>query len=416
MKIAIVGTGISGLVAAYLLADEHELTVFESGNYVGGHTHTLDVSIGGQQYSIDTGFIVYNERNYPNFKRLLRILGVETQPSNMSFSVRCEDTGLEYSSTSINSLFAQRRNILRPGFWRMILGIRRFYREATELLESNDSNITLGEYLRQRDYPKEFLDWHLGPMGSAIWSTGCAKIQEFPAKLFVQFFKNHGFLQVSDRPPWRVIKGGSRSYVEAITENFRGRIRLNCPVHSVKRTGGAVEVTTEENTETFDKVVIATHSDQALSLLSDATTLEKQILGAIQYQPNETVLHTDESLLPRRKRARASWNYHLAMNSSTPDLPSVTYYMNMLQSIESQTDFCVTLNRSKAIDRSRVLARLVYDHPVYTAETLSAQRRRVEINGMNHTYFCGAYWGNGFHEDGVNSALEVTKHFGKGLK
>ena len=416
MKIAIVGTGISGLVAAYLLADEHELTVFESGDYVGGHTNTLDVSIGGQPYSVDTGFIVYNERNYPNFTRLLRILGVETQPSNMSFSVRCEDTGLEYSGTSINSLFAQRRNVLRPGFWRMILGIRRFYREATELLESTDSSVTLGEYLRQRGYPREFLDWHLAPMGSAIWSTGCGKMQEFPARLFVEFFKNHGFLQVSDRPPWRVIKGGSRSYVEAITQNFRDRVRLNCPVHSVKRTDNAVQIKAEESLETFDKVIIATHSDQALSILVDPTASEKEILGAIQYQPNETVLHTDESLLPRRKLARASWNYHLAKDSSQPDHPSVTYYMNMLQSIDSEAHFCVTLNKSQNIEPSKVLARLIYDHPVFTAETINAQERRGEINGARHTYFCGAYWGYGFHEDGVNSALEVAKHFGKGLK
>ncbi|HUV12508.1 MAG TPA: FAD-dependent oxidoreductase, partial [Acidobacteriota bacterium] len=245
MRIAIVGTGISGLVAAYLLADEHELTVFESGSYVGGHTNTLDVSIGEQQYSVDTGFIVYNERNYPNFTHLLNNLGVDTQPSNMSFSVRCEDTGLEYSGTSINSLFAQRRNILRPGFWRMILGIRRFYREAAELLDSETTTITLGEYLRQKSYPREFLDWHLGPMGSAVWSTGREKIQDFPARRFVEFFENHGFLRLSNRPQWRVIQGGSRLYVQAMTKKFRDRIRLNCPVNSIKRTGNTVEVITE---------------------------------------------------------------------------------------------------------------------------------------------------------------------------
>jgi len=416
MRIAIVGTGISGMVAAYLLIDDHDITVYESESYVGGHTNTLDVSMGEQLYSIDTGFIVYNERNYPNFTRLLKDLRVDTQPSNMSFSVRCEATGLEYSGTSINSLFAQRRNILRPGFWRMILGIRRFYREARELLESNNSTITLGEYLRQRGYPREFLHWHLGPMGSAIWSTGGQKIQDFPARHFVEFFKNHGFLEISNRSPWRVIKGGSRSYVQAITKKFRDRIRLNCPVRSILRTGEGVEIKTEESTETFDKVVIATHSDQALSLLADATTSERDILGAIRYQPNETVLHTDESLLPKRKRARASWNYHLVENSSKPDQPSLTYYMNMLQSIDSETHFCVTLNRSQDIEPSKVLARLVYDHPVFTAETTNAQKRRGEINGVRQTYFCGAYWGYGFHEDGVNSALEVTKHFGKGLR
>lgn len=416
MRIAIVGTGISGLVAAYLLADEHEITVYESGSYAGGHTNTLTVTSGGSEYRVDTGFIVYNERNYPNFKRLLNILGVKSQPSNMSFSVRCEATGLEYSGSSLNSLFAQRKNLFNPGFWRMLIGILRFYRESKELLEFDDFTVTLGEYLMQKGYPRQFLDWHLGPLGSAIWSTGGRKIQDFPARHFVELFENHGFLRLSNRPQWRVIQGGSCSYVHAMTKKFSDRIRLNCPVKSIKRIVDAVEVTTDEGTEVFEEVVIATHSDQALSLLADATRLEKEILGAIQYRVNETVLHTDESLLPRRKRARASWNYHLAQDSREIGRPSVTYYMNMLQNIDSQTHFCVTLNRSEAIDSSKVLARLEYDHPVFTAETMAAQERRDEINGANHTYFCGAYWGYGFHEDGVNSALEVGKHFEKVLE
>lgn len=415
MKIAIVGSGVSGLVTAHLLSAEHDVVLIEADDRLGGHTNTIEVTLDtDRSYPVDTGFIVYNEKTYPNFCRLLRRLGVESKLSNMSFSVRCEATGLEYNGTSMNSLFVQRSNLFRPRFWRMVRDILRFYREAPELLEA-DNSVTLGSYLDQKQFSQEFVDWHLIPMGSAVWSTGREKMRDFPAHYLVKFFDNHGFLQVSERPEWRVLLGGSKSYIEPICRPFREKVRLHCPVRGIRRRPDGVDVTTPEGTESFDEVVLATHSDQALAVLNDASDAEREILGAIRYEKNETVLHMDESLLPIRKRARASWNYHLG-RSVEQDRPTVTYYMNMLQGISAPEHFCVTLNATEAINPEKIIRKLSYHHPVYTRETLSAQKRRSEIDGVNRTHFCGAYWGYGFHEDGVRSALDVCQRFGVSLQ
>lgn len=412
-RVAIVGTGISGLVCAHLLHRDYDLTLFEAGAYAGGHTHTIPVERDGQVYPVDTGFIVYNEHNYPNFVRLLDELGVATQPTTMSFSVRCARTGLEYNGTSLNQLFAQRRNLLRPSFYRMVGGILRFYREAGELLEGGDENLTLGEYLERNRYPRSFIEHHIMPMGAAIWSGTPEDIRAFPARYFVKFFANHGFLQVKNRPAWRVVQGGSHQYVRALIRPFGERIRLNTPVRRLHRTPAGVRLDLGAGqSEDFDAVIIAAHSDQALGMLADASPAERQILGSIGYQANETVLHTDTSLLPSRRRAWASWNYYLPTAPQAG--PTLTYNMNMLQSLQSPTTFCVSLNQGQSIAAASTIARMTYHHPRYTVAAVQAQSRRAEINGVNHTYYCGAYWGFGFHEDGVRSGLEVCRLFGRG--
>lgn len=418
MKIAIVGTGISGMVAAYLLHRDHEITVFEAADYIGGHTNTIDVQMNGQTYAVDTGFIVFNDWTYPNFIALLKKLGVESQASDMSFSVKCERTGLEYNGTSLNTLFAQRRNLLSPPFYRMIRDILRFNRESLELLTLPEPGPSLGSYLETHRYSREFIDHYIVPMGAAIWSADHATMWGFPARYLVQFFKNHGMLSVDDRPTWRVIKGGSQRYTEKLVAPFRDRIHMSSPVESISRFSDRVEIRTklegrEYRSMRFDHVILATHSDQALSMLADPSPTEKDILGRIRYQDNEAVLHTDASLLPRRRLAWAAWNYHLL--PAQPDRAVVTYHMNRLQSLSAHHEFCVTLNHTEAIDHTKILRRITYHHPVYLPESVTAQRRHSEINGVNRTSYCGAYWGFGFHEDGVNSSLAVCKPFGKDL-
>ena len=418
MKIAVVGTGIAGMVAAYLLHREHDVTVFEAADYIGGHTNTLDVTVGGRSYAVDTGFIVFNDWTYPNFITLLSRLGVESQPSDMSFSVKCERTGLEYNGTSLNTLFAQRRNLVRPSFYRMIFDILRFNREAVSLLDQPGPGPSLGEYLDRHCYSQEFVEQYIVPMGAAIWSASHDNMRGFPARYLVQFFKNHGMLSVDDRPQWRVIKGGSQRYAEKLVAPFRSRILLNSPVESIGRFPDFVEIRAsldrrEYRALRFDHVIIGAHSDQALAMLADPSPKEKEILGAMRYQDNEAVLHTDVSLLPRRKLAWAAWNYHLL--PVQPDRAVVTYHMNRLQGLAAPCEFCVTLNHTQAIDPARILRRINYHHPVYSPESVAAQRRHREISGLNRTSYCGAYWGYGFHEDGVKSALEVCKQFGKDL-
>ncbi|MEY4704630.1 MAG: hypothetical protein RL042_826 [Nitrospirota bacterium] len=418
MKIAIVGTGISGMVAAYLLQRDHEITVFEAADYIGGHTNTIDVALNGQTYAVDTGFIVFNDWTYPNFIALLKKLGVESQASEMSFSVKCERTGLEYNGTNLNTLFAQRRNLLRPSFYRMIRDILRFNRESLTLLTEPGPGPSLGSYLDSNCYSHAFIDHYIVPMGAAIWSVDHATMLGFPARYLVQFFKNHGMLSVDDRPTWRVIKGGSQRYAENLVTPFRDRIHLKSPVDSISRYLDFVEVRTrlagqDYRALQFDHVIIAAHSNQALSMLADPSPSEKDILGAIRYQENEAVLHTDASLLPRRKLAWAAWNYHLL--PTQPDRAVVTYHMNRLQGLRVPLEFCVTLNHSEAIDPQKIIRRLTYHHPVYSPAAIVAQKRHGDISGVNRTSYCGAYWGFGFHEDGVKSALAVCKPFGKDL-
>ncbi len=407
MNIAIIGTGISGLTAAWHLHREHRLTIFEANDYIGGHTNTVEAEFWGKTYAVDTGFIVYNDWTYPNFIQLLDQLGVASQRTLMSFSVRCERTGLEYNGQDLNTLFAQRFNLFRPSFHRMLRDILRFNREAPALLEG-DGEISLNDYLREQRYSREFIEQYIIPMAAAIWSAEPGLMGEMPARFFVQFFKNHGLLSVNQRPQWRVIQGGSRNYVGPLTAPFRDRIRLNCPVEWVRRQPNHVQIKTRHGpVERFDEVVIATHSDQALRLLADPTPREREILSAIPYQENEAVLHTDTRLLPRRKLAWAAWNYHLAAQPQTR--VAVTYNMNILQNLDAPITFCVTLNPSQTIDPARVLYRTTYHHPVFTEAGVRAQARRAEISGVKNTWYCGAYWSYGFHEDGVNSGLAVAR-------
>jgi predicted NAD/FAD-binding protein len=414
MRIAIIGSGISGLTAAYLLSDEHEVVVFEAADYIGGHTNTVDVIWGENTYAVNTGFIVFNEATYPNFIKLMKRLGVAWQPSMMSFSVKCEKTGREFSPSTLNSLFIQRRNLLRPHFYRMLLDVFRFKRDSAELLRTEDDRLTLNDYLTRKGYSRFFIEHFIIPMGEAIWSADPGQFDRFPARHFAQFFKNHGFLNVRDQPLWLTIQGGSRRYVAPITRPFKHNLRLGCAVKSLRRQPGHVEVASAGAApERFDAAVVATHSDQALALLADPSDAERSILGAIRYQENHTVLHTDTSVLPSRKAAWASWNYHIPKKEL--GRVAVTYDMNILQSIPAPVEFCVSLNLEARLDPSKVIRRMVYHHPVYCPESLAARRRLKEINGVNRTYFAGAYWGYGFHEDGVNSALEVCRHFGKGL-
>ena len=414
MKIAIIGGGISGLTTAHLLCGEHEITLFEANDYPGGHTNTLDVTHGGTSYAVDTGFIVFNERTYPNFITLLERLGVPSQPSVMSFSVVCQTTGLQYCATNLNTLFAQRKNLLSLPFWQMLLEIFRFNRSSSELFGSSDLNLTLGDYLRAHGYSPLFIEKFLIPMGAAVWSADPVQFLAFPAAAFVQFFTNHGMLNVVDQPTWRVVAGGSRQYVEPLIRPFRDRIRLSTPVERVQRCNDRVTVTPcGGEPEAFDHVVLACHSDQALAMLADPTAGERELLGAIPYQRNDTVLHTDSRLLPSIPRARASWNCLLPRRQQESVV--LTYWMNLLQSIKAPVDFCVTLNSPEAIDSNTIIRRLVYHHPVYSSAAFAAQKRRDEINGANRTSYCGAYWGWGFHEDGVKSALAVCRQFGVGL-
>jgi len=409
MKIAIIGSGIAGNVAAHRLHKEHEITVFEAGAHVGGHTHTHEIDSHGERYAIDTGFIVFNDWTYPNFIALLSELGVESQASVMSFSVRNEASSLEYNGTTLNTLFAQRSNLLRPSFYRMLRDIVRFNREASALLASS-TDIALGDYLAAHHYSSEFIGDYLVPMGAAIWSTDPARMLAFPARFFVRFFENHGMLSVDARPQWRAIRGGSARYVDKLVAPFRGRIRLNTPVESVRRMRDCVLVKARGvEAQRFEHVFLACHSDQALGLLADATPLERQILGAIPYQENEAVLHTDTSMLPHARRAWAAWNYHVVRESS--ERVALTYNMNILQSLAARETFCVTLNHSERIAPAKIIKRLVYHHPLFTPAGVAAQQRQHEINGQQRTYFCGAYWRFGFHEDGVVSALDAVEHF-----
>ncbi|MEI6219303.1 MAG: FAD-dependent oxidoreductase, partial [bacterium] len=361
-----------------------------------------------------TGFIVFNERTYPNFIKLLEKLAVPSQPSVMSFSAVCETTGLQYCATNLDTLFAQRRNLFSFPFWRMLLEIFRFSRSSAELYGSSDLSLNLGDYLRAHGYSPMFIEKFLIPMGAAVWSADPAQFLSFPAVAFVRFFTNHGMLNVFDQPVWRVVAGGSRQYVEPLIRPFRNRIRLSTPVERVQRFSDRVKVTPcGGEPEEFDHVVLACHSDQALAMLADPSGAEQELLGAILYQKNDTVLHTDSRLLPSLTKARASWNCLLPRKQQ--DSVVLTYWMNLLQSIKAPVDFCVTLNSPEAIAADKIIRRLTYHHPVYSTAAFEAQKRRDEISGVNRTSYCGAYWSWGFHEDGVKSALAVCSQFGKGL-
>lgn len=413
MRVAVIGSGISGLTAAYLLHKDHEIVVYEQNDYIGGHANTVDVRIQGQSYPVDTGFIVFNQKTYPNFVKLLRQLGVTWKNSSMSFSVHCDRTGLEYCPSSLGSLFAQKKNLLRPNFWRMLWDIFRFRRNYRTVLEG-PVDVTLGDLLDREGYSRAFRDYFIVPMGAAIWSADPACFGQIPAQFFVRFFHHHGLLNLRDQPQWLTIQKGSRQYVGALTEGFGRHIRLNSPVVGIRRLNTHVAVRTAQGTEEdYDQVIIATHSDQALKMLADPSPAEREILGAVPYQRNDAVLHTDVTWLPRIRKVWASWNYRIPADPQSSVV--LTYDMDILQSIRAPVTFCVTLNGDRPIDPQRVLYEVGYDHPVFTAQSVAAQARHAEISGVNRTHYCGAYWGNGFHEDGVNSALAVARGFGKGL-
>lgn len=411
MKIAIVGSGIAGNVAAYHLNKEHDITVFEQNSHVGGHTHTHTINdTADNSLNIDTGFIVLNDRTYPNFIALLKDLEVDIQKTEMSFSVKCEQSGLEYNGNNLDTMFAQRRNIINPAFFRMIKDILRFNREAEQYVLNETGDISLGDYLRSNNYSDMFINKYIVPMGAAIWSTSPADMFKFPALFFFRFFLNHGLLSVNNRPQWYVVKNGSKSYVEKLTSGFRDRIRTDCPVYSIVRFDDHVDIYTDRyGSERFDYVFIAAHSDQALNMLYQPSAEENSTLSAIEYQKNEAVLHTDDSLLPKRKKAWASWNYHIPV--SAQEEVALTYNMNILQGLNTDRTYCVTLNYTSHIDPEKIIKTISYDHPVFKAESMSAQENNRLINGTRRTYYCGAYWRNGFHEDGVVSALSALEHF-----
>ncbi len=405
MKIAIIGSGIAGLTAAHLLHEHHEITVYEADSRLGGHTNTVRVDTADETQWVDTGFIVFNDRNYPNFERLLEELEVVSQPSHMSFSVSDGRGDFEYAGTP-RGLFARPRHLVSPSFLRMIADLRRFNREASKLVGMNGSAPSVGDWLEEQRFSPGFVEHLIVPQASAVWSADPEQMWSFPASFLAEFFDNHGMFSLRNRPQWRTVEGGSIRYVDSITEGFADRIRSGAPVRRVERGPSSVAVSADGcETETFDEVVIATHSDQALAMLADPTDAEREVLGAIPYQPNEAVLHTDASLMPRRRAVWSSWNFHLGAREA--DGSTVTYWMNNLQRLESASDFFVTLNHADAIDPAKVIRRISYSHPVFTVDGVAQRERRAEICGVNRTRYCGAYWGWGFHEDGVKSALDA---------
>ena len=408
MKIAIVGGGISGLATGYFLHQDHDVTLFEAADYVGGHTNTIDVELDSSKFAVETGFIVFNDRTYPNFIRLLDELGVESQATQMTLSVACERTGLEYRGADLNGLFAQRRNLLNPKFLRLLLDLLKFNKMGAEILSASDEDVTVEDFFRRHRFSTQFLEQYFMPMGAAIWSSSFETFKNFPIKFIAEFYQNHGLLSVKDRPKWRVIKGGSRQYIGPLTRNWQDKIRLNCRVEKVERTSDLVRIKTFKNeSEEFDHIVFACHSDQALKILGEnATDSEREILSAFPYQANVATLHTQDSLLPKNKRAWACWNYHIPTQAT--ESATVTYNMNMLQSLDASKVFCVTLNDQGNILPENVIRTFNYSHPTFGIDRKQMQNRHGELIGPNQTSYCGAYWGNGFHEDGLVSALAVV--------
>jgi predicted NAD/FAD-binding protein len=406
MRIAVVGSGIAGLASAWRLSHVHDVTLFEADARLGGHTDTHEVEVGGRAYAVDTGFIVHNRANYPLLCALFDELGVATQATTMGFSVHEEATGLEYNAGTLDGLFCQRRNLASPRFLGMVRDLLRFYREAPALLAAPGPGPTLAQYLAGRRHGDAFRDLHLVPMASALWSAPADTILQFPARYLVEFMQHHRMLQVDGRPEWRVVRGGSASYVRALRARWSVRERVGCAVRTVRRGEGGVQLATAAGLEHYDQVVLACHSDQALALLADADTAERAILGAIPYQANEVVLHTDARLLPRRRKAWAAWNAHVP---AAPEAAcTVSYCMNLLQGLDAPEPLVVTLNRHAAIDPAKVLRVRQYAHPVYTHASVAARARKAEIQGRRNTWFAGAYWGWGFHEDGMRSAQDVV--------
>ena len=409
-KIAIIGSGISSLTSAYILSREHDVYIFEQNDYIGGHTHTHEVKDKDKILNIDSGFIVYNENTYPNFINLLNQLGVERQHTQMGFSVKSQKKDFEYAGNSISSYFAQKTNLLKPSFLRMTYDILRFNKLSLDESYKIEDSQSLNDYLTSHKFSKVFIDNYIIPMGAAIWSTSPRLMLDMPASFFIRFFKNHGLLQITNRPQWWVIKNGSKQYIKEIIKPFKENIRINTKVNHIKRKNGKVNIYLNDNIEVFDSVVIGTHSDQALKLIKDPSVDEENILKKIKYQKNTATMHTDQSILPNRKLAWASWNY--LINENKDELVTLTYNMNILQTLNSNRTYCVTINNTHEIDKSKIIKEIIYHHPLYTIESVDAQNRKSMICGKNNTFFCGSYWGYGFHEDGVNSAIDVCSKFG----
>ncbi len=401
------------MVCAHLLRSHHDVTLFEADGRAGGHAHTVSAQVDGETHAIDTGFIVYNERNYPVLTRLFAELGVATRPSDMSFAMADDDEDVEWCGSSLRTVFAQPRNLVRPRFWRMLADIFRFNRAARRLLaEPENFGYTLDEFLARGHFSREFVEWYLVPMGAAIWSADPTDFLQFPAAAFIRFFDNHGLLGLRDRPQWRTVVGGSKQYVSAITDALGDQVRLATAVTSVARVANGAVVRTADAEELFDHVIVATHSDQALALLAAPTDVEREILSAIQYRPNEATLHTDERMMPRRARARASWNWRRRHDVHAPTL---TYDLTRLEGLRAARRVYLTLNQSDAIDPELVLASMTYWHPVFDAAAMRAQRRHGEISGRDAISYAGAYWGYGFHEDGARSAVTVCRALGAAI-
>ena len=415
MRIAVVGAGIAGLGAAYLLGRRHEVVVYEAETRLGGHTHTHSIELAGERQQVDTGFIVFNPDHYPLLTRLFGELGVESQPTIMSFAVKNEMTGLEYNATNVERLFCQRRNLLRPTFWRMVREILRFYREAPALLADPGPGPTIGEYLYRGGYGALFIEDHLLPMASALWSSPTETVMDFPAKYLVQFMANHQMLDPGTRKPWRVVRGGSSRYLDKLVPAIRAEFRRGAPVRSVHRDADGVTLRVDGDSSRFDQVVLACHADQALAMLADPSAEETAVLGAMRFQRNDTVLHTDTSLLPRNPRAWAAWNaLRLKPDPRHPTAQActVSYSMNLLQGLASAQQFIVTLNATQRIDPAKILARMDYAHPLYSHTSVAAQGRWAEVSGARRTWYAGAYWGWGFHEDGLRSGVRVAQALG----
>ena len=405
-NIAIIGTGISGLTAAYYLSPHHRVTLFEAEDYIGGHTHTVHISHQGEDAAIDTGFIVFNERTYPRFIRLMDKIGVAYQPTEMSFSVRNDSAGIEYSGTNLNGLFAQRKNIANPHFWRLLFDIFRFNRQVrTE--KDQPTALTIGHYLDHQPFGHYFTDNYLLPMISAIWSMGLDDVRDFPLAFFTRFFENHGLLDIINRPQWYTIKGGSSSYIKPLTSRFNDRFRLNEPVKALARTPNGVEIISATAREQFDEVILACHADQALTILDNPLPTERRVLDSFRFTQNRVTMHTDTSLMPQQKKAWASWNY---LHTKQGKKPTLTYNMNILQRLDTTHTYLVTLNQEIAAEH--ILFDCIYDHPAYSPAVIDAQKRWADISGVDGLHFCGAYWFNGFHEDGVRSGLRVCKSLG----
>ena len=409
-RIAVIGSGISGMAAAYFLSRKHEVSLFEKEDRLGGHTHTHRLQTSRGTRPVDTGFIVYNERTYPNLTRLFRELKIETFNSDMSFGVTCHQTGFEYSSRGLSGFFADRRNIFRSRHFMLMAEIMRFNRISSESLRSNTlAETTLGEYAERHRFQAEFLNRYLYPMTSAIWSTSLGDTTKYPAEALLRFFSNHGLLGINTHPQWKALRGGSHQYIEPLTTPYRNRVYTSVPLNTVARTEQGVTLKfRDRDPMTFDCAVLACHAPQALALLETPSERERQVLGALKTSANSIKLHTDSNVLPKRPAARASWNYHLSAGTASA---TVTYHMNRLQSLDTPEDYLVTLNDTDTVRNGKLLKHMTYNHPLYTSEAIKAQRRWSEISN-DRIHYCGAYWFNGFHEDGLNSALRVARSFG----